>query len=329
MEQKVLINHIELTYTPLSNYDFTILREDNIIQQALEKSSLYVIAQRSEMRFDNVQIHRKNESLTFDIRQHNNPSTLKCTLPLFQDYIAKDAAKPVLMYFGSYDRRNKMKKTSLNNIHGIKFYEEEIIPTNFLLWISPEKFINNYLAGALNAKIEGDVRKFMHYKVHYVGQSTKQDVWERLTGHKKLQDILSLEYPFTYGSLPTHEIVLLLFNFKENLQIQTFGVDSDPQEFIDNMMGRNMPEQRTIFLDAEKALIQAMKPDYNDQLFDSYPKSIDGLYKYDYNSISYAFVDPITLEYKNGDIQGASPWGGDMIIIKENKSMELIKADTQ
>lgn len=65
-----------------------------------------------------------------------------------------------------------------------------------------------------------------------------------------------------------------------------------------------MPIKEKVFLDAEKALIKAMTPHYNKELFKSYPISIDGLYKYDYDTIAYTFIDPITLTYSNGEISG-------------------------
>lgn len=326
MDRKVLINQLSLAYSPLCNYDFTILKTDPVIQNIIDRSSLYAIVQRPEIRFDNITNDEEEKCIVFEIRQNNNPNVLKCKVPLFQEHIATDPSNEVLVYFGSNDKNATLVALPLNNIHGMKFYQKSVDTENFLLWISPEKFLQNYWEGLLEAEIEGNIHDFTKYYVHYVGQATKQDIWKRLTGHEKLQDILSLEYPLTYGSLPTHEIAILLFSFKDNMQMHTFGDNSNVDEMVDSLMGKNMPEQRTIFLDAEKALINAMLPKYNDELFKSYPKSSDGLYKHNYNSISYSFADPITLVYDKGEIQGGLTfWGGDTIIIQDNKTMQLIK----
>jgi hypothetical protein len=78
----------------------------------------------------------------------------------------------------------------------------------------------------------------------------------------------------------------------------------------------------TIFLDPGKALINAMLPKYNDELSKSYRKSLDGLYKPNYNSISYSFADPITLVYNKGEIEGGlTSWGGYTIIIAQYKML--------
>lgn len=323
---KILLNQLLLAYSPLCNYDFTILKKDPIIQEIIENSSLYIIAQRQEIRFDNIVNNEEDKIIEFEIRQHNNPNVLKCKLPLFQENIATNPMNEVILYLGSNDPNNDFKKRPINNVHGMKFYEKSVSDENFLIWFSPEKFLQNYWKGHLIANIEGNIDEFTKYKVHYVGQATKQEIWKRLTGHDKLQDILSLEYPLTYGTLPTHEIAILLFNFQENLQMHTFGDNSSIESMVNSVMGKNMPEQRTIFLDAEKALIKAMQPKYNEELFKNYPKSADGLYKHKYDTISYSFVDPITLLYDKGEIKGGlNYFGGDTIIIKNNKTMELIK----
>lgn len=326
MDNKVLINQLSLAYSPLCNYDFSVLKTDPVVQEVIERSSLYIIGQRPEVRFDNIVINEDEAIMEFEIKQIGNPNTLTCKVPLNQKNIATDETNKFFVYLGSNIKNNDFNIRPINNVHGIKIYHDEHKGANFLIWFSPEKFLHNYWNDHLVADIQGDIYSFTKYKVHYVGQATKQDVWKRLTGHSKLQDILSLEYPFSYGSLPTHEIVILLYCFKDNMQISTFGYDSDVDEMVNTLLGKNMPEQRTIFLDAEKALINAMQPNYNDELFNNYPKSADGLYSHNYDSISYSFTDPITLVYDKGEIVGGlTSLGGDSIIIQSNETVKLLK----
>ena len=54
--------------------------------------------------------------------------------------------------------------------------------------------------------------KFVHLNLNAIALAW---VVKRLTGHDKLQNILYFKYILTYGSLPTHEIAILLFFFKE------------------------------------------------------------------------------------------------------------------
>ena len=325
MQRKILLNQLKLSYSPTSNFDFATLRKDIDFQRSLLKSSLYIICQRPEIRFDNITNNENEKCIEFEIRQNENDSILKCKVPIFQEHIATDPLKEVLLNFGSNDPKNVIKSFPLNNIHGIKFYQENISKENFLIWFSPEKFLQNYWKGYIEAEIEGDISNFTKYKVHYIGKSTDQEIWERLTGHSTLQDILSKEYPFVFGSLPTHEISLLLFEFQENLTLQTFDTKSAIDDMIDSLMGRNLPEQKTIFLDAEKALIKAMQPKHNKIMFKNYPKSKDGLQNHNYNSLSYTFIDPITLQYENGEIRGGLNFmGGDTIFISENSEFEIL-----
>lgn len=326
MDRKSLINQLQLAYSPMCNYDFNILKHDPIIQELLRSSSLYVLAQRPELSFENIVPNEEEKHIDFEIHQKNNPQVLKCRLPFFQESIATDPEKEVLLYLGSNDPSHKFDILPITNVHGIKFYESSIDTENFLVWFSPEKFILNWLKGYFQADVEGDYRELLKYQVLYVGKATDQDIWERLTGHETLQEILSVEYPLVYGSLPTHEIALLLFEFHDNLSIRTFGDESSIDDMVDSLMGNDRPDQKTIFLDAEKALVKAMLPKHNKILFKGYPKSKDGLEKHNYDAFSYTFMDPITLIYDEGEIEGGLHYlGGDTIIVTDNKTMELLK----
>lgn len=330
MDRKSMMNQLKLAYSPLSNYEFTVLKGDKVIEQIIDDASIYIIAQRSILSFENVIINQAELQLEFEIHQKNNPNVLKCKLPYLQESIGATGDKEISMGVNTIDPEFKEGEYPINKAHGFSLLEVEHINDNnpkFLIWFSPEKFLQNSWNNSIESKIEGDIRSFTNYKVHYVGKATRQSIFKRLTGHSTLQEILSLETPFQYGDLPTHEITLLLFRFHENLEIKSFGVNSDIHEMTATLMGTNRPEQETIFLDAEKALIKAMQPKYNKELFNNYPVSTDGLYKDNYDAISYSFMDPITLNYSLGEIVGGlTPHlGGDAIIIKDNESFELIK----
>lgn len=308
----------------MSSYDFSILKSDEIVQGLLRQSSLYIIGQRPILSFENLTMNDDEKYITFEIHQKENPSIIKFKLPFFQENIATNYEKDVVLVIGSNDPNHIFDRNNITNVHGLKFYEISNNEENFLVWFSPEKFLTNFSRGHIEAGIEGNLRDFLKYKVHYVGKATDQDIWKRLTGHETLQDILSLECPFVYGSLPSHEIVLLLFEFHDNLTMQTFDVNSSPEEMTDSLMGKNYPEQKTVFLDAEKALIKAMQPKHNKILFKNYPKSKDGLYKHNFDNYGFTFMDSITLEYEKGEIRGGlNMMGGDIISIKNNEDFEL------
>ncbi|MBI3232651.1 MAG: hypothetical protein HYZ42_01180 [Bacteroidetes bacterium] len=324
MTQNILINQLELAYSPVSNYDFNFLKLDMVIQEILSDSRIYIITQRPILSFENIVFSEEEAFLRFEIHQKNNPEVLKVLLPFFQENIARDKEKVVEIEIGSIDKDNDLTQRPINNMHGIKFYQDKV----FHVWFSPEKFIHNYTSGEIQAEVLGDIRKFTKYSVHYVGKATEQSVWNRLTGHSTLQEILSVEYPLVYGSLPTHEIAILFLRFKDNLSIKTYGDSlSDIDEIMNTLMGQNQLDQKTIFLDAEKALIKAMQPKYNKEVYKSYPKSKDGLFKHNLTLYSYTFTDPISLIYEEGAIDGGLNFlGGDTIQIANN-TMRILKAN--
>ncbi len=206
--------------------------------------------------------------LQFEIHQKNNPHFLKVSFPFLQKNITDDDQTGVELHLYFQDKKNKTNVGPFNDLRGIKLYQAN----NFLLWFTPEKFLHSYWIGQIFAEIEGKITNFTKYNVHYVGKATDQDIWKRLTGHATLQDILSLENPLTYGALPTEEIALLLFRFQNNLSINTYKpADNDISDMVATIMGTNQPDQRTIYLDAEKALVKAMQPKYNKEMYRSYP----------------------------------------------------------
>ena len=331
MEQKSIINQIELAYSPLSNFEFSILKNDKAILSAIEKSNVYIIGQRPILSFENLRVDNEIQVLYFEIHQKDNLSVLKCKLPYFQEIIGASRDKDIGLGLNRIDSLDEKSNQRIKIIHGfslVEFPNNYVETKRFLIWFSPEKFLQNYWKELVQCEIDGDIREFLKYKVHYVGKATEQHVFERLTGHSSLQDILSQEYPFKFGDLPTHEISILFLKFRDNLEILSWDENSDPQEMAAVMNGEKRPNQKKISLDAEKALIKAMAPKYNDILFKNYPFSKDGLYDENYNKIVYTFMEPLTLKYEKGEIQGGlSFWGGDSIIITENKEFILSKHD--
>ncbi|MDA3905722.1 MAG: hypothetical protein PF484_06575 [Bacteroidales bacterium] len=326
MNRKSLINKLELAYAPMTAYEFAIVKKDSDIEKALSRSSLYIIGQRPVITFENVIPDELKYQLNFEIHQVGNPNILKCKLPLIQTIVGSTDQDTIKVAFNFLDKSTIQNSPPLYNIHGFSFVKHQKNKDEFLIWFSPEKLLHNWWKGYIDCEIEGDYKSFVNYKVHYVGKATKQSILKRLTGHSAFQDILSLEAAVTEKQLPANEVVILPFEFEDNLQIQSFGDKSDMPSLAAALRGDNYPEQEKVFLDAEKALIKAMEPVYNKELFKNYPVSKDGLYNDNYDTISYSFTDPISLIYNEGEIKGnKSPIGGDTIIILDNSEFKLVK----
>jgi len=320
---------LSLAYSPLCNYDFVFLRDDVDIRSAIEESNLYIIAQRPEMFFTQLRQSMDGTTIEFEIQQHQNRKSLKCSMPAYQSAFKTENAIGMQLAFEFMTKNDRTDEPPFNNLRCISLREldSDGVP-HFRIWFTPEKFLQNYWTGLIEAEVAGNIMDFTRYRVHYVGQSSKQEIWERLTGHKKLQDILSLEFPFRYGGLPTHEIVILAMNFIDNMEIRSLGQDSTFEDFLAAVTGKEFPDKNEIFLDAEKALIQAMKPRYNEKQFPNYPKSSDGLEHANYRSVTYSVNEPITLIYPNGEIVGSlNRLGGDMLIVQDGL-LQVCKAES-
>jgi hypothetical protein len=323
-----MFNYLELAYSPISNNVFSIIKDDERFRQLTQKSTLYVIAQRGELTLNNFHFGNGDSGqlfCLFEIKQKGNPSVLNCVLPLYQPAIASDITREIKFHFEyALPKPDPIPQTfpQQNIVNLLLYYHDD----TFISWISAENFIQNYLRGAIDADIEGPVEDFLQYKVHYVGKATEQNVWQRLTGHVSLQQILSQEYPLHFGTLPTHEIALLFFKFRETFKMDTMGPgDKITTDFVDTLMARNQPNERTISLDAEKALINAMQPKYNREFYRNYPKSTNGLYPYGLDAYSFRIHSPIILEYNNGRIKGVpNLFGGDSIIIEKGQPLKVI-----
>lgn len=314
-----LINFLQLSYTPLSTYDFTIVKDDVIIQEFINSGKLYVIGQRPILTFEKFTLDADNPEdpiLKFEIHQKGVSETLRCKFPLFQagfDIPRGTSASIAINYTypKSEEKRDdyQMPFSSMANF---------VIstPDGSFYWLSPEKLIYHYIRETLKIRIDGDITLFLKYKVHYIGKATEQDIIMRLTGHSHLQDVLALERPFHYETLPTDEIVLLLLSFKENVIMNTFSAgDTDIDLAVKMLIGEISINQDTIYLDAEKALIKALQPKHNKLRYNKYPISKDGLHSLNLDIYTFALNDPITLQYENGEIIGRK----DHLLVQDGK----------
>lgn len=164
----------------------------------------------------------------------------------------------------------------------------------FLGWFSPAKFLYEYLSGALTAGIRGNIDAYLDYTVHYIGKSFSQDIWLRLTGHEKMQSILTMEDTISTRALKApFEISLLMLEidgFDEANIFPTYefalkpGVvpivhEFDPEDegsfnsFYDPKLAADSEQLTT---EVEAMLINCFKPAYNDVLFDNYPNIRSG-----------------------------------------------------
>jgi hypothetical protein len=320
MSFKALTTKIKLAYPPISAYEFEILKEEDVVQELFKNAMVYVLVQRPVLSFEKIEpmLFENCNGISFEIHRQGSDSILKCNLPFKQKGLDVDDDDKIFIEVGSHTLDKMEFSNIINEVHGIKFFDHN---EDFIHWISPDKFIYEVLNNQLEGKLEGNLEEFISFKVHYVGKSTDQNIWDRLTGHHSLQKILTMQKPLTKGHLPAHEIALLLLKIED---LQSFSIIEDVADFFSD----SLPSNKTVSLDVEKMFVKLMNPEYNHptKRFPGYPKSTDGLHQYNFDKFSYQLLDTVILEYDDNKICGnLDDNKADLILISDNQTVEIIK----
>ncbi len=321
MNRGVLMNDIELAFAPISTYHFYKLIRDKEFQNNFLDSHLYIIAQRKELTFNNFNFSVKNQ-LQFEIWQENNPNKIRCKLPFIQENITTD--ETTLFELRLHDRKNQIdrkNKFPFNGTQGfsIKAFDKDKNSSELLVWFSPDRLLHSLWKEYINADISNDFEDMFEFYVHYVGKSTEQNICTRLTNHSTFQEILANETSLSYANIPSNEIMILLFRIKDVNTIASWGAESDSKEISDYLINYKAPNDKTILLDAEKAIVKNLQPKYNRILFKTFPNKNDLVNSDKHDVIMYSFGDPIKLIYDNGTIKGGNLYDKKDYISVKNK----------
>ncbi|MFI7811716.1 hypothetical protein [Citrobacter werkmanii] len=171
---------VGMNYPIVSAYEFEFLQEERIVRERWDASTIYLIVQRPLTYFDNV-VFEENH-IRFEIADGLNPP-MPCRVNLVAAGIVNEGEVfEVRVGFYSKEANNKEQ---IRNVAGLQLYRNN---GEFILWWSPQKLLYEMLVKRLDVEIleEGfDPNCFLDFKVHYIGKSFSQKVWERLTSHKK------------------------------------------------------------------------------------------------------------------------------------------------
>ncbi|AUR03441.1 hypothetical protein PhaeoP72_01462 [Phaeobacter inhibens] len=171
-----------------------------------------------------------------------------------------------------------------------------------LEWFTTEKLIWDRARGRAGILLFDRHREAAIYDLLYVGIAKVGDSFDRLikNGHKARMEILSNEPQRYPGARVSDEIYLFLFNVQP-LIMTTF----DPEHDFENENFFETYEQKRIVVDAEKAFVSLLKPEYNVIKFSKYPKGADGLYGSDYARYGYAICESLSFNTVHGTIKGS------------------------
>lgn len=278
-------------YPLVSAWEFEFLKAEDIIRERWNNCTIYMVVQRPLTYFDNVVID--DSYIRFEIADGEKPP-LPCRINL----VANDICKPgeTVEISVEFFSKTPSQEQPLQNVGAFKIFRED---GSFIVWWSPQKILYEMLVNDLEVEIaEGsNPFAFLDYKVHYIGRSFSQKVWNRLTGHEKMQRILTLEReigasPEARAPFEISLIFLNLLGLDDAPMIGSFDgspingaepiihdLDLSDEDALGNFM-MNSPVKlgdEALTREVEAMLIHRFQPEYNDVKFANYPTIKGGM----------------------------------------------------
>ena len=281
---KNIIIQAQTTYPIVSAYEFEFLKTEDVFRRLLSPCTIYIIIQRPLIYFDNLQIG--NGTISFNISDGSSNPCLQCTFSPSENGLCindEELLIDVLFFNGSHS-----STAPFTNAAGFKLNSIDDV---FIAWYSPTKFLYEYLCRNFIANVSGDFSHYVDYQVHYIGKAFSQEIWNRLTGHEKLQTILTLEE--SLGQLSERapfEISLLMldvigydeqnifpFNSALAVGVEPILHNLDDQCQLTRFLTPSLPAKAIqLTNEVEALLVNKFRPKYNDILFDNYPNILSG-----------------------------------------------------
>lgn len=269
--EKAALNLLELTFAPVSAYGLYSMKDDKWFLDIIGKSKIYFIGQRPMLFFDKPEYNGKKNELSFSIKMNDE----------LQERIVLDL-----------DQFKELKEIDTIEIH---FHESQIsfhdqISKKLLYWFTPDRLIYSYSNELIELKNFVIKDEYITFKVLYIGISKRRRSYDRLIeGHHKLQNILASYYPLEDGSRLNEEISIFFFNVGQTkVTVSDF---TEIEEVIET--SNKLYKNDKIIADAEKAFVKTLKPPENDEKYDKYPESTDGLFSDDVDRVSYLINEQI------------------------------------
>ncbi len=275
--------HAQTTFPIVSAYEFEFLKSEAATKSLLKPCTIYFIIQRPLVYFNNMRID--TGVISFEITDGSSNPPLKCHFePSVNGFCREDEDIFTEVHF-----YKKIPDTE-QPFFDVAAFSLFSLNEEFLGYFSPQNFIYRYLSNVINAKIEGNITDYLDYDVHYIGKAFSQEIWNRLTGHHKMQSILTLENSLNTKSLKApFEIAILMLaidGFSETVlcPFSGFGLsqgaepilheftsedgdDSYEQYFLPNLAS----DAEELTTEVEAMLVNQFKPKYNKVIFENYP----------------------------------------------------------
>ncbi len=301
---KVANIQVAVSYPIVSAYEFEFLKEEDVVRERLDKCTLYLLVQRPLTYFDNVVLD--DGVIYFEIAD-GEATPLACKLDLVHAGICGPGEE--ICVETQYFTKTPGAKQPFRDVGAIKLFRKD---RSMIVWWSPQKILYEMLVRGLEVAVAdgGDPLSFLDFSVLYVGKAFDQKVWDRLTGHEKMQKILTVQNPV--GAAPAarapFEVSLILLSvvgLTDVAELPYVGVSdmpgvqtivhevdlTDTEAFVRFMSEPLAPlGDEAMTREVEAQLIHRFQPEYNSVLFKNYPEIAGGM-----RSKGYTWTD-LTIE---------------------------------
>lgn len=279
---------VTMTYPMVSAFEFEFLKEEAVIQERLDACTIYLLVQRPLTYFDKVEF--RDGRMFFEIADGVSPP-LECRVDLVDMGIC-DYGEVVDVEV-AYFVETPPQEPPYREVASIRLYRKN---GDFILWWSPHKLLYEMLMKGLKvATADGDPRSFLDFTVLYVGKAFNQKVWDRLTGHDKMQKIMTVQSPIgaSKAARAPFEVSLVLLTvagLTEAMELPYTGFTVPPQVkpilhdlVTDEDFGRFATEpliplrDEAMTREVEALLISSFQPEFNEVKFKNYPDIEGGM----------------------------------------------------
>lgn len=292
---------VEPAYPIISCYEFEFLKKEKVVKDILKDATLYMIIQRPLVTFDDVCFCEDEITANISDKKTSIPVIIR---PFKLNHEETHERLEISTQFFS----DKQDAPPFQNIPAFKIHKEN---GDFLHLITPQKSIYEYQNGSELFEFGDNPLKLQKYKIHYIGQAFSQPIWNRLTGHEKLQSTLTKEDTISKViNKNAYEICLLLLKitkFEEQilcagdaseLSLEYTPVTTDIED-EDEFVKYNEPwislGEKPLTAESEAFLVNLFKPEYNEKQFDKYPKIDKGMLSAGYSHSEIEIKGPVVL----------------------------------
>ncbi|MBX3738967.1 MAG: hypothetical protein KF715_19900 [Candidatus Didemnitutus sp.] len=310
-------HNLDLVIAPFSNQEGEWFWKDAEVREQCSRSKLYMIGQRREVLFEN--IDPAEDALTLDL-VCGEIALRGIRLPTAQFPVPKDR-NLALEYGPKIIRVYAVKPGSVGRTRNPD-------PDDLVHWFTPDRLIFFFSRGWVQAAGLENFRLFTKFDLYYVGISKTGDSFSRLfkTAHEKRSRILGNETQFRDTARLSDELFIFLFAV-EDLQMISIGGDDDDY----SALFQPPLDSAKLAADAEKAFVHIMRAKYNAQTYPSYPFSTDGLWDEKFDHYGFFINEALTFRTPTTEIRGARLYDSffrdapDFIVVANDK-VSLAKA---